>query len=77
MSKYTSEWITESQGIIRAPHEVRLAVITEVHNDCVTLDDGQVYLMSPAMKHVEVGQKVIARVPWDECGYIMPLDGEG
>jgi len=76
MSKYTSEWITESQGKIRAPHNVRLAVITEVQSHCVRLDDGELYLVPPMMKPVEVGQKVIARVPWDGYGYITPLDEE-
>ncbi len=76
MNKYTSYWITESQGEIVAPHQVRLAVITEVHSDCVKLDDGELYLVPPVMKPVEVGQKVIARVPWDGYGYITPLDEE-
>jgi hypothetical protein len=71
---YTSEWITESQGRVKAPHSVRLAVIAEVQAHCVKLDDGELYLVPPSMKPVEVGQKVIARVPWDGYGYITPLE---
>jgi len=74
MNKYTSTWTREEQGFLEAPHDVRIAVVTAVHSDSVTLDDGEDYLVSTIMKHVEVGQKVIARVPWDGVGYIVPLE---
>lgn len=74
MNKYTSTWTREEQGFLKAPHDVRIAVVTAVHSDSVTLDDEQDYLVSTVMKHVEIGQKVIARVPWDGYGYITPLE---
>lgn len=78
--KYKDEWVTEFDDRFSAPCDVKVSKVLEVSSNTVRLDDDIAngwYFIPEDVGPVSVGQLVIARIPWDGCGYIELLkDGD-
>lgn len=70
----TGTWTTVERGLLLPPCDVRIATVSGVFQDCVRLDDGELYLVPNRVHPVAVGQMVLAVVPWDDVAYVDTLD---
>lgn len=70
----TGGWTTVERGLILPPCDVRIATVREVYQDCVRLDDGELYRVPVKARPVAAGERVLAVVPWDDVAYVDTLD---